>query len=773
MNETNPEEASLPQAPEPAAHPALGTEYRLLLEAVAQAHWETDAAGRVQLDSPTWRSLTGQTREQWLQEGWISAVHPDEQPYARQRWQQALDRRSPIQDDFRLRRPAGDWQWTTLRILPVQPSDGSVSGWRGLAFPIGEVSDQQDLPYRLVLQNLPDYAIFTTDAEGIIRNWTVGAERVWGYAGQEIVGQPLSRLYPPQEMAAGQPEEELAEAARTGRSEREGYRLRKDGSLILVNEIATAMRDSQGRLMGFCKISRDIHQLRGHQVALRRSEEWSRIVLESITEHGIITSDPQNIITGWNTGAQNLFGFREDEAIGQPGALIFTREDREAGEPEKEVETARQEGRSADERYHIRKDGTRFYVSGVLSPLYDADNQLIGFVKVARDLSHRQQMEEALREAHRRKDEFLALLAHELRNPMATLHNTLLLLQLTGGRDASLPLDTAVSMMSREVRQLVRLVDDLLDVSRMSRGTVELHPERIDLTMVVREAVEAARPLVEREHHFRVTLPAEPLYLMGDSVRLTQVVRNLLNNAVKFTPRGGFVWLSLEHEAGQALLRVKDNGIGIPPDQLERIFEMFAQVDTSISRSQQGLGLGLTLVRQLVELHSGQVKASSAGPGKGSLFQVVLPLLSQEGPAQEAQSETEPSVGRRIMVVDDNEEAARTLTMLLRLGGHEVHTAYGGKEALAEAQRLQPQVMVLDLAMPDLDGYEACRQIRQHSWGQNMLIIALSGYGQQEDRQRSQEAGFDAHLVKPVDLEQLVHLLVSSGGMAFRAEDVA
>ncbi|HEX9957026.1 MAG TPA: ATP-binding protein, partial [Fibrella sp.] len=439
-------------------------------------------------------------------------------------------------------------------------------------------------------------------------------------------------------------------------------------------------------------------------------------------------------------------------------------EDRAAGIPEEEAQTARQQGRAIDERYHQRKDGSQPFVSGVQSPLFDSMGTLLGYVKIARDLTQRQQMEQDLRDADKRKDEFLAMLAHELRNPLAPIANILQVLTLSGeGNKTIVP---ALNMMSRQVEHLVRLIDDLLDVSRISRGKVKLRRERMELTAVVRQALEAASPIYRAQsRQLNVTLPAAPIYLLGDATRLTQVVSNLLTNGARYTREKGQVQLSVEEVNGEAILRVADNGIGLAKDQLSRIFDLFMQVDTALDRSQGGLGLGLTLVRKLVEMHDGQVEARSEGLGRGSEFIVKLPTLPQTEKSIETSAMTKTPTpklpGHRILVVDDNRDAADTLTMLLKLKKHQVHTRYGGREAIEAAQSVEPEVVLLDISMPDLDGYETCQQIRQQPWGKDLVLIALTGYGQDEDIRRSLEAGFNGHLVKPIDLAKLTELLNS------------
>jgi len=309
---------------------------------------------------------------------------------------------------------------------------------------------------------------------------------------------------------------------------------------------------------------------------------------------------------------------------------------------------------------------------------------------------------------------------------------------------------------------MVRLVDDLLDVSRVSRGKIELLRGQIELASSVHHAVEAARSMHESMgHELSVTLPQKPIYLNADPTRLTQVVGNLLNNACKFTDKGGRISLAVEQEGVQAVIRVRDTGIGIAADQLHRIFDMFTQVDTSIERSVSGLGIGLTLVKSLVEMHDGTVEASSAGLGHGSEFVVRLPLLAvtPESPPEPTPDAPPPTTSRRILIVDDNQDSANSLAMLLKCTGNKTHTAYDGVEAVEAAAKFQPAIVLLDLGLPKLNGYEVARKIRGQPWGQDMVLVALTGWGQEEDRQKSKEAGFNAHLVKPVEHSVLMKLL--------------
>jgi signal transduction histidine kinase/CheY-like chemotaxis protein len=367
------------------------------------------------------------------------------------------------------------------------------------------------------------------------------------------------------------------------------------------------------------------------------------------------------------------------------------------------------------------------------------------------------------KEADRRKDEFLATLAHELRNSIAPVSNAVQVLRLRGPDEPELRWGRDV--IERQVDHLTRLIDDLMDISRITLNKLELRKERLELAEIIKGAVESSHPLIEQcGHELTVTLPPQPVYVNGDSVRLAQAFVNLLNNAAKYTERGGRIWLTAEREDGEVVVRVKDTGIGIPPEKLPRLFEMFYQVDRSLELSEGGLGIGLSLVRRLVELHGGRVNAHSTGAGKGSEFTVRLPVLGEGPKPAESQEpggngQTKPTAARRILVVDDNRISADSLAKLLRLMGNEVHTAYDGLAGIEATERFRPDVVLLDIGMPKLNGYDACRRIRAEKWGKEIVLIALTGWDQQENKRRAEEARFDAHMVKPVDTSALIKLL--------------
>jgi signal transduction histidine kinase len=419
---------------------------------------------------------------------------------------------------------------------------------------------------------------------------------------------------------------------------------------------------------------------------------------------------------------------------------------------------------------HTRKDGRTLVVASHWALHRDTEGGPVAVLEVNNDVTELEKLQEALRDADRRKDEFLATLAHELRNPLAPLRNALHTMRLA--RNDLVLIEEARQLMERQLKQLVRLIDDLLDLSRISRGKIQLRRERVQLQDTIDVALETSRPHLQAAgHQVTVTVPDRPLYVAGDATRLAQVVSNLLNNAAKYTPVEGSVALQVEAVDGEVVLRVRDTGLGIPAEMLPRIFDMFTQVDRSLERSQGGLGIGLSLVRGLVELHGGSVAALSAGPGQGSEFQVRLPLLPvgepedvREAPTAEAGgTAAPPRQTRRVLVVEDHPDGARSLATLLEVLGHEVRTVFDGRGAVAEARTYLPEVVLLDIGLPGLNGYEVARQLRREPALEGVFLIAMTGWGQPEDRRRSYEAGFNAHLVKPVELHDLEPLLVSLG----------
>ena len=500
------------------------------------------------------------------------------------------------------------------------------------------------------------------------------------------------------------------------------------------------------------------------EAALRESERMHRLTLDSVRDYAILTMDTEGRITSCNAGAGPVLGYRDDELLGKPGTVLYTAEDIADGIPRRELDRAGAR-RDDGDRWHVRKDGTRFWGSGRVTPLLDESGGLRGYTKVVRDMTDRKRAEEALREADRRKDEFLAMLAHELRNPLSAIHNASQL-----ARRVDLPpeqLRWTQGVIANQVKHLAHLVDDLLDVSRITRGEIRLRSEHLDLATILDRAVETARPSIdERSHRLTLAIDPGPLPVKGDPVRLEQVFVNLLTNAAKYTEPGGRIELEARREPGGVLLvAVVDDGIGIGPEMLPRIFDLFAQVDRSLDRSEGGLGIGLTIARRLVELHGGTIEAASDGPGRGSRFAVRL--VEATAPAEV--KSTGPSrprpvePGSRILIVDDNRDTAGALAGLLQGSGFEVRSIHDGREALPAAREMLPRTILLDIGLPGMDGYEVAERVRREKALEGVTIIAITGYGEEQAFRRSREAGFDHHLVKPVDFDTLLDLLVTDG----------
>ncbi|HEY7171089.1 MAG TPA: PAS domain S-box protein [Vicinamibacterales bacterium] len=419
-------------------------------------------------------------------------------------------------------------------------------------------------------------------------------------------------------------------------------------------------------------------------------------------------------------------------------------------------------------RFRHFKTGEARWMAYKVVVLPDAAGHPVAFATVSQDVTERKRLADSLQtlaaelsEADRRKNEFLAMLAHELRNPLAPISNAARALRLGGGDNEAVR--SASAMLERQVTQMSRLVDDLLDMSRITRGRIELRKSRVELATVVHQAVEAVRAHYNGlNHDLSVTLPPRPVQLDADPARLAQVIANLLNNACKFTDRGGQIRLTVTEERGEVVIRVRDSGIGIAAEHLSRVFDMFTQIDTSLERSRDGLGIGLTLVKTLVEMHGGSVEARSDGIGRGSEFTVRLPIVETLEAAPSPAGEPAVATGsRRILIVDDSEDGAESLAMLLEFGGHQTWQAHDGLDAITMAERLRPDVVLLDIGLPRMNGYEVCRRIRQEPWGRDLVLVALTGWGQDEDRRQSLDAGFNAHMVKPVDHDALLEFLAS------------
>jgi PAS domain S-box-containing protein len=502
--------------------------------------------------------------------------------------------------------------------------------------------------------------------------------------------------------------------------------------------------------------------LRAEQV-LAESEERFRQLAENINEVFWMT-DPQTTQLLYISPAyERVWGRSCQSLYDNPRSFLDAVHPDDQERVRIDVLEKQSRGEQVDKEYRIvRPDGSIRWVRDRAFPVNNAAGQLYRLVGIIDDFTERKYAEEALKEADRRKDEFLATLAHELRNPLAPIRNATQVLRMRNLADPLL--GSARDIIDRQVQQMVRLIDDLLDISRITRGKLQLRKERIELAAAIHSAVEAARPAIDGQgHELTVTQPQEPVHLQADPIRLAQVFSNLLNNAAKYTEKGGHIWLTAERQGGAVVASVRDTGIGIAAEHLPQLFEMFSQVTPALERSQGGLGIGLALVRGLVGLHGGSVAARSAGPGRGSEFIVRLPVLGTPTPVR-----PEPSADGeklcagpkcRILVADDLRDSVDSLAMMLRQAGHDTRTAHDGLEAVQAAATFRPDVVLLDIGMPKLNGYEAARHIRQQPWGKRMVLVAVTGWGQEEDKRRTREVGFDHHLTKPVEPAALERLL--------------
>jgi PAS domain S-box-containing protein len=665
-------------------------------------------------------------------------------------------------DEIVIERPDGSRITVLAHASPVRNEAGEITGAINVLVDISDrkrADDTQRLLTAIIESS--DDAIYSRSVEGTILSWNAGAERLYGYKAEEIIGSPVERLVPPDQMA-----EEQAAMEHIVRGERvqhfETRRVTRTGQVIEVSLSTSPILDAAGQVIGISKVARDVSARKQAADELRRSEER----FTRFTRHlpGL----------AWIKDLQGRYLFVNDaaeRAFQKPRAEICGRTDHEIFPPETADHFAQNDTLARENPAGVETVETLLHDDGVLHhslvtkfPIPGADGQpaLIGGMAI--DITARMQAEEALRDADRRKDEFLAMLAHELRNPLAPLSNSLQILRLTD--ELSPAVESMRDVMQRQVDHLVRLVDDLLEVSRITRGKIELRKEPVDLAAIIAGAVETSRPLIDAAgHQLAVSICPEPLTVHVDPVRLGQVISNLLNNAAKYTEEGGQIWLTARPEQGQVVISVRDNGVGIPSEMLPKIFDMFAQLDGSMKRARGGLGIGLTLARTLVEMHGGEIEAQSAGSGQGSEFTVRLPLITAGTRATPSRPERRGSSDKfqrhQILVVDDAPAAAQMLARLLEKLGQDVRTAHSAADALQLVAQAAPEVVISDLGMPHVDGLELARRLRAIPALKNATLVALTGYGQDSDKQRTKEAGFDQHLVKPVSLDTLRKLLQS------------
>jgi PAS domain S-box-containing protein len=632
---------------------------------------------------------------------------------------------------------------------------------------------------RTTLASIGD-AVIATDTQRNVTLMNAVAESLTGWKCEEAMGMPLDTVFHIVNETTRQPVEHPAE-----RALREGMivglanhtlLIARDGSERAIDDSAAPIRCAEGEIVGCVLVFRDITERRdaaNREHRLYREARAATAQFRAFFDQGALFAGivrPDGTVVETNRLALEAGGYTKEQVEDKPFwecPWWSPSPPLQARIKAAVLHAAGGEAFRAEMPYFVA-DGSQRMADIAISPILDDDGQVLFLAPIGTDITERKRLEQALRqlaadlsEANHRKDTFLALLAHELRNPLAPILSGLALIR-SAKRDGP-PLEVTVEMMERQIGHLVRLVDDLLDVSRISRGKTELRKEIVDLKGIVHQAIEANRAcLEEMGHTLVVTIPDATIFLECDPVRLVQITDNLLNNACKYMAPNGRIELGVERNGDYAIVRVRDYGVGIEREDLTRIFDMFTQLDSTLERSQSGLGIGLTLVKNLVEMHGGTIEARSDGLGYGSEFAVRLPALAESASVPRVQAATDGDgrlVPRRILIVDDNRDAAESMAMLLDLMGHETCTAFDGLEALVAAASFGPDVILLDIGLPKLNGYEVARKLRDQPDGRSKAIVALTGWGQASDRQQAKDAGFDRHLVKPVGQATLARLL--------------
>jgi PAS domain S-box-containing protein len=611
--------------------------FRSLVTATSLMVWSTTPEGVAVKDSPSWRAVTGQTPEEWQNNGWLKAVHPDDREHAAAAFAQAITAGRVYETEYRLRRADGRYCWTSAKAVPVLNADGDIREWIGANSDISAVRtaiaslQENEARFRSIIEAMP--------------------QMVWS--------------------------------------------TRPDGHHEYYNQ----------RWYDFT----------GAGAGATDGEEWAGIV------------HPDDRALAWKAWRHSL----------------------ETGDP-------------YEVQYRLRhRSGAYRWALGRALPLRSDTGEIIRWLGTCTDIHDQKMSEDAWREAARQKDDFLAMLAHELRNPLAPISAAAQMMELP--RLDPEQIRKTSRIINRQVQHLIALIDDLLDVSRVTRGLVSIEKRALDVKRIASSALEQVSPLLQtKRQDLRVTLPHASAPVLGDEKRLVQVITNLLNNAVKYTPEGGSIHLTVELRDAQVLVCVTDDGIGIAPAFQPRVFDLFTQADRTADRTQGGLGLGLALVKSIIELHGGEVSCTSAGLGMGSVFTVALPRLPEEQMPQDKEAVAagaRTDAPQRIVIVDDNSDAATTLAMYLRMIGHDVQVELSSLDALARITATVPDVCILDIGLPDMDGYELAARLRAQRATSHIRLIAVTGYGQEQDRKKGMDAGFDHHLVKPVDAAKLALLL--------------
>ena len=709
---------------------------------------------------------------------WLNTIHPQDRQNAVQETQVALAERRELNNEFRMIRPDGAVRWMRSQGRALYDLGGKPLRMVGVMFDITknklaeEELRRREEELRIITNGVPALISYV-DTEQRYRFANAMYEEWFGHSSEEISGKHV------REVLGDVAYEELRphmESALAGRETRFETWIQYQGAGLRCVEARYVPRtDDQGVVQGFFALVTDVTERKRDEERHRLQAEELTTLMDATPAAVWVTYDPDcRTISGSRAGHELLrmpVGANLSKTAGEEDPVPHfkvLKDGVELAPDELPMQRAAHGAEVRDfEEEVVFDDGSRLHLFGNAMPLHDSEGKVRGAIGAFVDITQRKLAEEALQESDRRKDDFLAMLAHELRNPLAPIRNAVQVMRHLGSQDPRL--QEMRDVVDRQTDQLAHIIDDLLDISRIGLGKVVLRKEKADLLTIIGRAVETSRPFIDaRGHRLTVSLPPESLPVEGDVIRLTQVVSNLLHNAAKYTETGGDIRVTAEGRGPEVQIRVKDNGIGIPTEALPHVFDLFNQSEHTLGRSEGGLGIGLTLVKNIVEMHGGTVRALSAGLGQGT--EIVISLPAGTAPPHPALAETGNlavegdafSNGRRILMVDDDVDTAESMALLLELGGHDVRTAYDGPIAIETAKAFQPHVVLLDIGLPKMSGYEVAQHLRQQQETRLALLIALSGYGQEEDRQRALDSGFDHYLIKPIDHGTL-ETLINSG----------
>jgi PAS domain S-box-containing protein len=748
--------------------------------------WVSDADGACTFMSRSWGVLTGLNAPAALGRGWLDVIHPQDRARAELEFRAASSTHEHFKIEYRLRRADGQFCWTMAAATPRMDESGNFLGFIGSVIDITErklAEDQlrhSEAQLRAILDN-SGAALYATSRDGRLLFVNRFFEQIMGKPAEDLVGRHLTELFEPATAAGFIAHNERVMAEGPLEFEESAH---YGDVLRYYRSVKNPLLGTDGAINGIVGMSIDVTERRLATEALQQHRQELQTMLDLIPVGVAIAQDPRAdhivispryaAMLGLDTGTNASLTGPDRHSL----PIQCVRNGQALAPEQLPMQRAARTGAEVrdDEFDVVLADGRVLNMMVSAAPLFDDAGNVRGSIGAHVDVTALKRVQKELEAADRQKDEFLATLAHELRNPMAPIRYAAALLRADASGQT---VQQARQVIERQAAQMSRLLDDLLDMSRITRNVIELQRDTLSLSRLVDEAIDMARPAITgARHRLVVSTPAREIWVRGDPIRLMQVIGNLLNNAVKYTPPDGEIAVELREEEGQAVVSVRDSGIGLSPEMLGQVFQLFSQVHRQLKISKGGLGIGLAVVKRLVELHGGTIEARSQGLGRGAEFIVRLPETLEVGDAMPAPPQPGASAGTsseemRVLVVDDNADAAESLAMLLRMQDMQVLVAHDGASALRLAEAVRPDTVILDIGLPDIGGDEVARRLRQQPWAAGLRIVAVTGWGQDDDRTRTAAAGCDLHLVKPVDPDELLTILAVPYGQASRCPEIA